>query len=629
MILSQFCGILLLYDCNEHIAAEYCRKEIRCPKPLGAHRITMKKTVDHHPRALESLSALVNDMTALYADNVAFTWRDPAYEDGTAYRTYADTANDIKCLATYLCAMGLEGKHIALVGKNSYLWMVSYLAITAGCGVVVPLDRELRADEISDLLLASDCSAVLYGEDMQDKLGTLDLPTVLRLPLSGAEMYLSYGQSLRDAGSRAYENHITDPDALSVLLYTTGGIDTARGIMLSQRNICADITGICSRVRFTETDKVLSHLPMHAVYECTADLAMLYSGAGIAISDGMRRMPADLSHFRPTVLITVPAMLDFMSRFITDSYAHARGGRILLGVQKAATGFVTHTVGTVARSAAEKSRRGIFSTVHTFLGGRLRAIFVGAAPLSAQIHRRFEQYGYAVYVGYGLTETAPVALMHHDRYRSADDIGFPIPALDVRIDSPDEHGIGELCIKGPTVMLGYYKNEEATATVLRDGWLHTGDLACMTETGSYRITGRKKSMIVLPTGKKIFPEELESYLTRDPFIAEALVYAEEQDGNQILCASVYPDISILLEALSLPSDANRTQFTEAQHRAARDLLLDVIRRTNADFPIYKHIKKLLVRTTPFPKNADGSIIRSIQDMSGVQYDSVLPKHFHK
>ena len=628
MILSQFCGILLLYDRMKYTLTECRRKESSAPPP-GAQRITMKKTPDYQPRALDSFAALVNDMTTLYADNIAFTWRDTACDDGTAYRTYADTANDIKCLATYLCAMGLEGKHIALVGKNSYLWMVSYLAITAGCGVAVPLDRELRADEISDLLAESDCAAVLYSDDMQDKLGTLALPTILRLPLSGIEMYLTYGRSLRDAGSRVYENHILDPDALSVLLYTTGSVGIARGIMLSQRSICADITGICSRVKFTEDDRVLSHLPMHAVYECTADLAMLYSGAGIAISDGMRRMPADLSHFRPTVLITVPAMLDFMSRFITDSYTHARGGRLLLGVQKAATGFVTHTVGTVARQAAEKSRRGIFSTVHNFLGGRLRAIFVGAAPLSAQIHRRFEQYGYAVYAGYGLTETAPVALMHHDRYRSPDDIGFPIPALDVRIDSPDEHGIGELCIKGPTVMLGYYKNEEATAAVLRDGWLYTGDLACMTETGSYRITGRKKSMIVLPTGKKIFPEELESYLMRDPLIAEALVYAEEQDGNPLLCASVYPNLPVLFEALSLPADADRTQFTEEQHTAARELLLDVIRRIHADFPSYKHIKKLLVRTTPFPKNADGSIIRSIQDVSGELYDSVLTKHFQK
>ena len=157
------------------------------------------------------------------------------------------------------------------------------LAITAGCGVAVPLDRELRADEISDLLAESDCAAVLYSDDMQDKLGTLALPTILRLPLSGIEMYLTYGRSLRDAGSRVYENHIPDPDALSVLLYTTGSVGIARGIMLSQRSICADITGICSRVKFTEDDRVLSHLPMHAVYECTADLAMLYSGAGIAI----------------------------------------------------------------------------------------------------------------------------------------------------------------------------------------------------------------------------------------------------------------------------------------------------------------------------------------------------------
>lgn len=587
--------------------------------------IIVTKTPDYEIRALDCLTALVNDMSEMYADRIAFTWRDAASADGVSYRTYADTENDIKCLATYLCAMGLEGKHIALVGKNSYLWMVSFLAITAGCGVVVPVDRELRTNEITDLIHSADCAAILYGEDMQDKLSAADLPSVLKLPLSSAETYLSQGRTLRDAGSRVFEQHTVDTDALSVLVYPAGTAAASDGIMLSQRNICAEILGICRRIRFTEDDRVLSHLPMHTVFECTLDLAMLYSGAGIAVSDGMRRMPADLSLFRPTVLVTVPAMLDFMSRFITDSYAQARGGRLLLGVQKAATGLVSHTVGTVAHHAAERSRRGIFSTVNSFLGGRLRAILVGAAPLPAQIHRRFEQYGYAVYASYGPAEATAAALMHHDRCHASDDVGIPIPTLEARIEAPDANGIGELCIKGPTVMEGYYKNDAKTAAVLRDGWLFTGALACMTKSGAYRIQGHKKSSIVLPTGKLIVPEEIEARLKCESLIDEALIFSEEQNGAPILCASVYPDIPLLLDTLALPADTDRTQLTEEDLCTFRALLLDVVRRINAEYPPHKHIKKLLVRTTPHPKDQSGAVRRESRDVIGASCDTLLPK----
>jgi len=568
---------------------------------------------------MNSFRDLLDGIAARYPENIAYTWRDPA-GDGAVCRTYAEVARDVRNLAAYLCAMGLEGQKIAVSGKNSYLWAISYLAIGCGCGVIVPLDKDLRPDEFSDLLSDAGCTAILYGEDIREKLDAVDCPSILKLPLSMADTYFAQGDALRRAGSRSYENHTVDPDAPGVLLYTSGTMGAAKGVVLSQRSICSDIVSVCTQFKVHESDRVLSHMPLHHTYECTTALAVLYSGASIAFNDSMRRMPSDLTLFRPTVLVTVPAVLEFMARFVRKGYTEARGGKLLLGVQRAATGVVSGTLGMVSKTGAEKSRRSIFSTVHQFMGGRLRAILVGAAPLSKDVFRQFEQFGYAVYVGYGLTETAPISLMHNDSYRNPDDVGFPIPGVQVRIDAPDENGIGELCIRGDNVMLGYYKNDTATAEVLRDGWLYTGDLAVQTESGAYRITGRKKSMIVTQTGKKIYPEELEAYFMKNPLVSECMVYAEEQDGIQTLCVAVYPDITEIVRSLDLPDETDLSTLSEENTAKAKMLLLDIVRTVNAAFPPYKHVKKLIVRKTEFLKTTTRKIRRGEPENAGDSAD---------
>ncbi|MGM9625304.1 MAG: AMP-binding protein, partial [Eubacteriales bacterium] len=523
----------------------------------------MKNNLFYQNWEMNDFRELLDGIAERYAVNTAYLWHDGYTDDGIMKKSYAETADDVKNLATYLCALGLEGKTVAVTGKNSYLWEIAYLAIGCGCGTILPLDRDLRSDELSALMEDAACAAVLYSEEMEEKIKAVELPGVLRLPLSCAETYLSRGAELRAEGSTIYETHQVDPDAPGVLLYTSGTMGVAKGVMLSQRSICADIVNVCHRVRIKEDDRVLSHLPLHHTYECTTNLAILYSGGSIAFNDNMRRLPKDFSLFRPTILITVPAVLAFMTRFVRRGYEEARGGKLLLGVQRAASGVTSKTVQLFSDQTARKQKKKIFSTVDHFFGGNLRAILVGAAALSPEIFRLFEQFGYAVYCGYGLTETAPIALMHDDRYRCADDVGFPVYGVEAKIADPDENGIGELCLRGPNVMLGYYRNPDATAEVLRDGWFYTGDLAQVTKSGAYRITGRQKSMIVSQTGKKIFPEELESYLQRSPVIAECMVYAEEKNGVQQICAAVYPDKTETEKVLGI-SD-NDAQYTEKLH----------------------------------------------------------------
>lgn len=578
----------------------------------------MKKTTAPAASPIGEISTfrdLLDGMETHYPTKTAFAWRDAETQEGICSRTYAQTAEDIKNLAAYLCAMGLEGKHIAVCGKNSYLWEIAYLAIGCGVGVIVPLDRELRADEIADLLCESDCAAIIYDNEIAEKLSGTDLWGILRLPLSMIDSYLAQGAALRAAGSLVYENHKIDPDALGVLLYTSGTLGVAKGVMLSQRNICTDIISVCERFAARDDDCALSHLPLHHAYECTSHLTLLYSGACIAFNDSLRHMPADLSLFRPTLLITVPAVLDFIDRFIRKSYRDARGGKLLLGFQRAASGVVSFPVSVVSKTGGQKSRRGIYSTVHHFLGGRLRAVIVGAAPLSPDVLRRMEGYGYPVYVGYGLTECAPIALLHSDIFRTLDDVGFPLSCMDARIESPDRDGIGELCLRGGNIMLGYYQDDAATAEVIRDGWLYTGDLAQQKPSGAYRIVGRTKSMIAAPTGKKIYPEELEHHLSKNPLVCECMVYAEEADGIQSLCAVVYPDIAELTQRLALPDGTDLKTLSEDDTARAKELLLDIVRTVNDAFPQYKHIKRLIIRKTEFEKTSAHKLRRGDTDHS--------------
>ncbi len=595
----------------------------------------MKKTLFYENWEMQDFRELLDGIATRYALNTAFLWYDasltaqpvdteaesdgtPKTSDGIVTKTYTELIEDVKNLATYLCALGLEGKHIAVTGKNSYLWMVSYLAVGSGCGLIVPLDRDLRADELSDLMTDAACAAVLYTSDMEEKLDSAELSGVMRLPLSEADSYFARGAALREEGSTLYESHTVDPDAPGVLLYTSGTMGVAKGVLLSQRNICADMVGVCRRVKITPDDRVLSHLPLHHTYECSTEIAILYNGGSIAFNDNMRRLPKDLSLFRPTVFITVPAVLTFMTRFVKRSYADAKGGKLLLGVQKTASGFAEKTIGIFSEKQSQKNKRKIFSTVDHFFGGKLRAILVGAAALEPEIFELFEKFGYSVYCGYGLTETSPISLMHDDAYRDARDTGYPVCGVEARIDDPDENGIGELCISGPNVMLGYYNNPEAMEEVLSGGWFHTGDLAMQLPNGAYRITGRKKSMIVSPTGKKIFPEELEAYLMRSPVVGECMVYAEEANGNVQICASVYPDKAETERALGIT--AEDAEYAEK----LRALLLSLVHDTNSALAPYKHIRWLIIRKSEFVKTTTKKIKRGDpENTNGAEAESVV------
>ncbi len=533
----------------------------------------------------------------LYADRVAFLYRD-----GEEIRevTYGQFYREMMAFATYLRTRLPEGAKVAVTGKNGYHWVLTYLAVTCGVGVIVPIDKDLRADEIAALMADSEAELLVYSPEQAGKVaeGAGSYPT---LCLSGMETYLAEGQRLLDAGDDRYATHRVDPHALGVLLYTSGTTGVAKGVMLSQYNICFDVTHILRRVRVYPEDRALSVAPLHHTYELTAGcLCMLYSGASIAYNSSLRKLQAEMKLYRPTLMAAVPLLLETFRHAVIRKYGQMKGGKTVLALQRAAADA------TPSRAARKK----IFSVVNDTFGGRMRLLVCGAALLSPDVFRDFERFGIQVMIGYGLTETAPVCLMHNDFYGHPDDIGFPMSGVQVRLDDVNEEGVGELVVKGPNVMLGYYKNPEETARVMEDGWFHTGDLAAMTERGTYRIAGRAKSMIVTPGGKKVFPEELELFLGKSLLVKECMVYEGGDPEDRCITVSVYPDEEAVAERLK---KEGVVPGTDADALAERALFEELVREVNEKFPPYKRIHRTVIRHREFEKTTTRKIKRTAPD----------------
>ena len=508
--------------------------------------------------------------------------------------TYRRAAEDISALASFFSAEKLDGAKIAVIGKNCYEWAITYLAVTCGIGVIVPFDRELKEGEISFLAEESEILAIVADDAQLPKLAGLTIPIY---PFSRFAEYLERGESLRREGDRTLENHRIDPYTLSVLIYTSGTTGVAKGVMLSQYNICSNITGVLRRTYLGEEDRCLSVLPLHHTYEaCAGFLAFLYAGASIAYCTSLKHLMQEFVLFRPTVFVTVPLILETFLSSVEKKYANRKGGKLLLSVQRAASSL----------TAKDEGKKKIFAEVNAAFGGRLRAFLCGAAALPPAVARGLESFGFPCYVGYGLTETSPVCIMHNDFYRSPDSVGYPISGVSVRLIEQNEDGTGELAVKGPNVMLGYYKKPEETAAVLQDGWFRTGDMAHRNRDGSYSIVGRTKSMIVTQNGKKIFPEEIEYHLTQDPLVSDALVWGEEENGDITVVASVYPDYPALEERLAKEGILPETpEYDNAIAEWSKKLMKDV----NAKLPYFKALKRIKIRREEFLKTGTRKIKR--------------------
>lgn len=547
-----------------------------------AKKIDTNKYV-YNVRDISSIRELTETSCELYAENTAFLYKkgDTVHEI-----KYEQVGKDIRALATYFNFIGLENEKIAVTGKNSYFWSLTYMAVCSGTGIIVPIDKDLRGDEVAYLLEHAEAKAIVCSPETVKKI-TESGYTGLIISMDDLPDCIEKGNKLLAEGDTSYRDHKVDPFGLGILLYTSGTTGVSKGVMLSQHNICSNIVQVRKQLTVDTWDRTLSILPLHHTFECMVDLAVFYSGASVAYNSAVTKLKAELKIFQPTVLVCVPLVLETLHRSIMANYAKLKAGKAVLATQK-----------TMAKGLTMAGRRKLFSSIHEAVGGKLTRLVVGAAAMLPNIHEDYELFGYEVHIGYGLTETSPVCLLQNDHYRAVGDTGFPLVGIQCRICDANEDGIGELQVKGPNVMMGYYKNPTETAKVLNDGWFSTGDLVKKLPNGAYSITGRIKSMIVLPNGKKVFPEEQEMFIDRSPLVKDSMVFLTEKDGKPLLAVSVYPD----WDALNAEADKRGV--------SAKEIMTGIVADVNKLFPSYKYIGKVIIRENEFIKTTTSKIKRN-------------------
>ena len=556
--------------------------------------------------SIRDLRDMLEQSVKRYGEKDAFLVKEPAGSyRGVSYRRFGE---DVHALGAALAWLGLENGFIAVMGENRYEWCVSYLAAANHVGVVIPLDKELPAAEKENLLSKGDAAAVIFSGKFADELKGISkrLETVryyINMDLEeDTEDSLSYrrllekGRSLISEGRFDPSGHRIEDGGLGFLLFTSGTTDHAKGVMLSHSNICSDLMAVCQTVYADEGDATLSILPIHHTYECTIGfLAMIYRGAAIAFNEGLKQILKNFKEARPTILITVPLILESIYRRIWEQAGKKAGRKALLRIAVLVAGMLYDAFGI-------DIRRRLFHTIHDGFGGRLRLIMTGAAAINPRVSKGFRSMGISVLQGYGLTECSPLVTGNRDDAFRDDSIGLPIPGVSVRIDDPDENGVGELVVKGGNVMLGYYKNEKATQSCLRDGWFHTGDLGRVDRGGFYYLTGRKKNVIVTKNGKNIFPEEVEAHINKSPFVLESMVTGsfDSQSGETHVNASIFPNMEEIRERLKL-ANINKEELL--------GIFSEVIRNVNRDMPLYKRIRTFTIRDVEFAKTTTRKIKR--------------------
>lgn len=558
-------------------------------------------------RNIENFRQLLEQSAALFPVRSAFRLKN---EDGSFYEvTYPAFYKTVLSLSQALSDLGLLGKKVAVMGKNSYNWCCTYLAVTCGVGVIVPIDKELPAEEIINIINISGTSAIFFDDKEEEKITEIidELPKdILYIAFHKEEdddKFLSYnklleaGRAIINSGDDSIRQLPIDKDALSVLLFTSGTTGVAKGVMLSQYNICSDIMMVSSVVKVYPEDVVLSILPLHHTYECTMSfLTLMYSGGCFCFCEGLRHIQKNMQEYKPTLFVTVPLLLEKVHARILKKASESKTSKIALSFGKA----LSSATNAIGLNINDK----IFSEIKKVFGGRVRAIIAGAAAMNPQVAKDFRTFGMPVYIGYGLTECSPLVIGNNDRIQLDDSVGVPLPSVSVKIKNPDSGGVGELLIKGPMVMLGYYEDKEATDAVFdEDGWFYTGDLGSVDENGYYRIVGRIKNVIVTKNGKNIYPEEVEYYLNNHPFVSESIVFGSEDGKNgddTSVKAKILPDLEAITEKFK-----NKTPSKEEIFKT----IGDAVKEVNKRLPKYKNIKEFDIREVDFIKTTTNKIKR--------------------
>jgi len=552
------------------------------------------------------LKEMLNNCKEKFGKNPAFLQKE---KKGGKYKeiNYITFKDDVDALGSKLVDMGLLGEKIAIIGENCYPWMVAYFAVVNGAGIVVPLDKELRKAEIENLIKTANCSAVFYTASYEKEFADMDIKHKIKMEVyeenAKSEAYradsidflINEGRKLVNQGDRRYIDIELDKEAVRMLLFTSGTTGKPKAVMLCHRNIISNVKDVSKIVNVKETDRTLSILPIHHTFESTIGImTLLFNGGSIAFFEGLKYVSKNLEEARATLLVGVPLIFETMYKKIWKQ-AEKMGKENAL---KRAIG-----ISNAFKKVGINLQKKMFKNIHDSFGGRLRLLVTGAAAISPNVVRGFQDFGIDVVMGYGLTETAPLVAGtpdFSDRYIKAGTVGQVVPSGKLQIINKDADGMGEIIYKGPNVMLGYYNMPDETGKVLKDGWFYTGDMGFADEKGFIYLSGRKKNVIVTKTGKNIYPEEIEDYLKDIACIKECMVYGTQNKETQetVVSVQVIPDYDIIKAEIG---DVEEEEI----YKYIKEKLADV----NLKLPNYKRIRNLVIRKSEFVKTTTQKIKR--------------------
>ena len=555
----------------------------------------MKNQLREVPK-FENIKEIIYNSVKLYPENIAYTIKEKKEGDKVEYKniTYTQLLEDINALGTALYEKGLQGKRIAIIGKNQYHWAISHLACLLGGMVSVPLDKDLQQNELEESLIRSKVDGIIFDEKLAEKINVIKQNEKTNLKeyicMSNIENYenieqlLKTGKEILKKGNQNFINYEVDSKTMSILLFTSGTTCKSKAVMLSQYGIATNVYDMQIVETFYDTDVNIAFLPYHHIFGSTAMVVMLACGVKTVFPDGLRYIKQNLLEYQVSVFVGVPLLVDKMYANI-EKEIEKQGKTKLIKIAVKISNFLLKLHIDI--------RRKIFKQIIDGLGGKMRFVIAGGAPFDSKTERKFNEFGIHMVQGYGLTETSPVISAENDKYAKYGSVGIPMKHTEVKIVDKDEKGIGEITVKGPNVMLGYYENEEATKEVLQDGWFHTGDLGYIDKDGFLFITGRKKDMIVLKNGKKVFPEELETLINRNEEIEESFVFGmpDKIDKSKIKVA-----VKVVYN-----KEIVKEKYGDISEKDLFPIIWNKIKEVNKTLPRYKYITHMILTNEPLIK----------------------------
>ena len=546
----------------------------------------------------KGIKELIYNSAKTYANNIAFVVKHQEGKNKTYENiTYKMLLEQINALGTKLYSMGLKNKRIAILGRNRYEWALGHLTSLLGGIISVPLDKDLQVDELENSLIRSKTDAIYFDEKYIEKIeeiknrnNTNVKEYICMSKLAGYDdihTLKEEGQKLLEEGNKEYISAKIDENVMNILLFTSGTTSKSKAVMLSQKNIASNVYAMQRVEDIKSTDSNLAFLPMHHIFGSTCLIVMLACGVRTSFPDGLRYVAQNLKEYEVSLFVGVPLLVEAIYNKVVKEIDKQGKTKLIKNAIRVSNFLLKLHIDI---------RRKLFKPIIDQLGGKMRFVISGGAPLDPKIQKGFIDLGIDMVQGYGLTETSPVIAAENMYKSRTGSIGVPMENVTVEIVNKDDNGIGELRAKGPNVMLGYYENDEETNKVLKDGWFYTGDLGYIDKDGFIFITGRQKNMIVLKNGKKIFPEEIETLVNRIDLVEECMVFGmpDEVDKN---------DVKLSVKVV-YNKDEVKQKYGDISFDEIRDIIWDRIKNeVNTTVPRYKHIMimiltdKELIKTT--------------------------------